>query len=154
MARWIKIDRLEAILRTDLRDDKYVLHLIDQVQGLAEAEIGEQATPSNALQSVFAEIVARKWQVGESARLNPAGFQSDTTGPFTIQDPGARTAGLGLTDREKLDLRKAIGKPPGLWVQPTTRGDRLETAPIHGDDLTDEADPVEILTAAQQDLGR
>jgi hypothetical protein len=129
MAAWITTKRVETVVQTDLTNDPYVLELIDHAQGLAEAEIGTQDTPSRALQSVFAEIVARMWRAGRAAAANPAGFDSETTGPFAYSASSAAVgSGLGLTDREKAQLRAAVGKT-GLWVQPLTRNSGLEMAP-------------------------
>lgn len=164
---WIDAERVATLLRTDLGSDTYVNGLITHAQALAENEIGAQSQPDQAdyettadfdkavtrwaaLQALLAQITARMWQSGESAAINPAGFQSDTAGPFTIQDPRAGTAGLGLTDREIKALRKAAGTS-SLWVQPTSRGERLETAPIH-DQLEDTTDPIDTLLAAQADV--
>lgn len=128
---WIDSSEVEAILRRDLADDQWIDDLIDHAQGLAETEIGEQAAPSNRLRSQFAAIVARMWQDGESARINPAGLAMEVTGPFTIQDGSPGTAGLGLTNREKAALRRAVGKK-SIGVLQTTRGD-LETPPVIDD---------------------
>jgi len=149
---WITIDPVEAVLQTDLSADSYILELIDHAQGLAEIEVGAQATPNAGLKSILTQIVARMWQAGQSAKMNPAGLQSETTGPFTFQNVNAGVAGLGLTNREKAQLRKAAGLT-GIWVQPTSRGDHLETAPSH-DELEDATDPIDTLAAAQQDLHR
>lgn len=149
---WITFDQVEVLLQQNLDHDPYVIGLIDHAQGLAEVEIGEQEEPvSRRLQSVLANVVARMWQSGQSAQINPAGLQSETTGPHTIQDPRAGTAGLGLTDREKDQLRKAVGRT-GLWVQPTTRGP-LETAPGFRP-VEDPTDPIDRLAAAQIDVHR
>lgn len=149
---WITERQVSTLLQTDLSDDPHIDGLIAHVQGLAEVEIGEQATPSAGVQSITAQIVARMWQAGQSAKINPAALQSDTVGPFTIQDPNAGAAGLGLTNREKASLKKAVGKT-GIWVQPTTRGD-IETPPIHEDALVDALDPINVLAAAQLGITR
>jgi hypothetical protein len=128
MTAWITSEIVGVLVRTDLSADTFIDDLIDHVQGLSENEIGEQADPSNGLKAVFAEIVARKWRAGRAAEMNPAGFQSDSAGPYSMSDPGARAGvGLGLTDREKQDLRRAVGLG-GMWLQPTSRSDRLETS--------------------------
>lgn len=126
--RWITPAPVEALLQTDLSDDPYILELVDHAQSLAELEIGEQATPSRALKAVVAQIVARMWQAGKDAHENPSGANMEVAGPFTTQRTNAGVAGLGLTDREKSLLRQAV-KQSGLWVQPTSRGTTLETAP-------------------------
>jgi hypothetical protein len=126
---WIDHVPVGVLVQTDLSGDDYIEGLIAQAQGLAEVEVGTQATPSAGLKAVLAQIVARMWQAGKSAQVNPAAMQSETVGPFNYQNPNAGTAGLGLTNREKAALRKAAGVT-GLWIQPTTRGE-VETAPIH-----------------------
>lgn len=137
---WITFAAVEPLLDRDLSADDRIEDLIAHAQAKAEIEIGAQTEPVNAgLQAVLAEIVARFWQKSQSAKINPAALQSDTAGPFTIQDPNAGTVGLGLTNREKQELRQAAGKS-SFWVQPTSRGDRLETAPIHDDRRAVEAD--------------
>jgi hypothetical protein len=140
------------VLRTDLSGDAFIDDLIVHVQGLAEVEIPAQTEPvSQALQSALTEIVARKWRAGKSAEINPAALQSETTGPHTFQDVQAGAAGLGLTNREIKAIKKAAGVT-GLWIQPTKRGDYLETAPGYDDELVDLTDPVETLAGGQADL--
>lgn len=152
MATWITVRQVASLLQTDLDADPYIDDLLTHVQGLAEAEIGVQDTPTAGLQSVVAQITARMWQAGQSAKINPAALQSDTTGPFTFQDTNAGAAGLGLTNRERAALKKAVGRS-GIWVQPTTRGD-IETPPIHEDALDDPVDPINILAGAQVGISR
>lgn len=147
---WITRSRVETVLQTSLSDDPYIEDLIEHAQGLAEIEVGKQTAPSAGLKSVLAQIVARMWRAGQSAQVNPAGVQSETAGPFTYQDPNARSAGLGLTDREKKALRKAAGVS-GLYVQPTIRADALETPPTR-DLVEDVKDPIDKLASAQQDV--
>lgn len=149
---WITSEQVETVLRTDLSTDVYIDDLIVQAQGLAEVEIPAQTEPvTQALQSVLVQIVARMWRAGKSAEINPAALQSETTGPHTFQDVQAGAAGLGLTNREIKALKKAAGVT-GLWVQPTKRGDYLETAPGYDDELIDLTDPLETLAGAQADL--
>lgn len=149
---WITSSQVGAVLRTDLSSDPYIDELITQAQGLAEVEIPAQTEPvSQALQSVLVQIVARMWRAGVAAEVNPGAFQSETTGPHTFQDTHSGSAGLGLTNREIRALKKAAGVT-GLWVQPTKRGDHLETAPAYDDELVDTTDPVEHLAGAQADL--
>jgi hypothetical protein len=150
MAAWIASDAVATLLQTDLGDDSHIDALIAHAQALAEIEIGAQASPGAGLQAALAQIVARMWQAGQSAQINPAALTQDQVGPFGFQNPNAGAAGLGLTNREKALLRKAVGKGD-LYVQPTTRGDRLETAPIH-DELEDPNDPVDSLAGAQADM--
>lgn len=125
---WITRADVSPILRTDLTLDEWVDGLIDYAQGLAEVEIGAQDDPTVGLRSTLAAIVARMWQDGESARINPAGLSQETTGPFGFQDHNPGVAGLGLTNREIAALRKAVGRNT-LGVVSTTRGD-LETRPV------------------------
>lgn len=149
---WINKSAVAVLLQTDLDEDPFIDALIDHAQGLAEIEVGEQDDPSTGLQSALAQIVARMWQAGQSAKVNPAGLQGQMAGPFNVQNPNGGAAGLGLTNREKALLRKAAGKT-GLWVQPTSRADDLETPPTHRD-LEDPTDPIDQLAAAQIDLRR
>lgn len=125
MANWIEAEAVETLLQQSLASDTYIDNLIAHAQGLAEIEVGTQDTPSSGLKAILAQIVARMWQAGQSANMNPAALQGDVAGPFSYQNPNAGAAGLGLTNREKNDLRKAAGKS-GLWVQPLTRGPGLE----------------------------
>jgi hypothetical protein len=122
VADWIASADVEVILHRDLSSDPYIDGLISRAQHLAELEVGTQDSPNDRLKAVLASIVARMWQAGESARMNPAGMQSETSGPFTYQDVNAGVAGLGLTNRERSDLKKAAGIS-GLWIQPTSRSD-------------------------------
>jgi len=149
---WITKSDVAVLLQTDLDDDQYIDGLITQAQGLAEIEVGALDEPSAGLKAAVAQIVARMWQAGQSAKANPAGMQSQMAGPFNFQDTQGGAAGLGLTNREKNLLRKAAGKG-GLWVQPTSRGDDLETPPNHRV-LEDALDPIDKLAAAQTDLWR
>lgn len=119
---WITSDDVKIVLHRDLSSDEFIGGLIDHAQHLAELEVGTQDTPNDKLKAVLAQIVGRMWQAGESARMNPAGVMSETAGPFNYQDPNAGVAGLGLTNREKQDLKKAAGVS-GLWIQPTSRSD-------------------------------
>jgi hypothetical protein len=151
---WIDKDAVEVLLATELDNDRYIGTLIDHAQSLAEIEVGEQDTPTAQLKAVLCQIVARMWQAGQNARVNPAAMSMEVAGPFTFQTQNAGVAGLGLTDREKALLKKAAGIGP-LWVQPTYIGERLETAPVHDDEvLADTLDPIEILAAAQADMPR
>lgn len=122
---WITSANVGVLLQTDLSADTWIDDLIDHAQALAEGEVGTQDSPSNALKAVLAQIVARMWQGGQSAQVNPAALTMEQTGPFAMQNPNAGAAGLGLTDREIKALRKAAGKLT-VGVLPTTRGD-LET---------------------------
>lgn len=152
MAPWIEPEAVGTLLQRNLGGDTYIEKLIEHAQSLAEIEVGEQSDPSSKLQAVLAQIVARMWQAGQSAQVNPAAHQSGTAGPFTFQDSNPGTAGLGLTNREKSLLKKAAGVGD-LWVQPLTRGDRLETAPgVYDVVEEDELDPIDQLAGAQADL--
>jgi len=141
---WITSEQVSILLQTDLSTDPYIDGLIVHAQGLAEGVIGTQEEPvSAALQSELANIVARMWQAGKAAQGNPAGYQSETAGPFTIQDTRGGTVGLGLTDRERKALRRAAGISP-LAVVSTTRNDWLETPGRDRlDELSDPADPLD-----------
>jgi hypothetical protein len=70
-----------------------------------------------------------------------------------MQDRQGGAAGLGLTNREISQLRRAAGRT-GLWVQPTSRGDHLETAGAGAILDGDVLDPIDRLAAAQADLAR
>lgn len=122
---WIEPAAVELLLRTDLSEDPYIEGFIDHVQGLAEIEVGTQDEPSAGLQAVFAEIVARKYQASLDAVTNPTGVSQESIGGYSWSRFTA--VGMGLTDAEKKALRKAAGIS-GIWVQPITRGDQLETA--------------------------
>lgn len=149
---WIEAEAVAVLLQTELDDDVYVPALIDHAQSLAEIEIGEQAAPSARLRAVLAQIVARMWQAGRNAQLNPAALTQDVAGPFSFQaGQVAGAAGLGLTNREKSLLRKAVGRGD-LWVQPTYRGASTELGPIGDDELRDETDDLELLVSAQGEM--
>lgn len=149
---WITTDAVTVLLQTDLTDDEYVEALINHAQALAEVEVGTVAEPSAGLKAVLAQVVARMWQAGKNAQVNPAAMTMEVAGPFTFQTATAGVAGLGLTNREKDQLKKAAGSSP-FWVQPTTRGDILETPPIT-DDESDTTDAIELLASAQADMPR
>lgn len=127
---WITSSDVEVILRRSLAGDEWIDGLIWHAQFLAEIEIGEQDAPTNRVKAVLAQIVARLWQDGESARVNPAGLAMEVAGPFTIQDASPGTAGLGLTNREKAAIKRAAGLTT-IGTISTTRGD-LETADVGG----------------------
>lgn len=146
---WIEAADVEVLLQTDLSTDSNIDPLIAHVQLLAELEVGEQDAPSSQLKAVLAQCVARFWQAGQNARVNPAAMTLDQAGPFSFQAAQPGAAGLGLTDREKEMLRKAAGAVSPMWVQPTYRNDSIETPPVYDDGLGDELDPVDILAGAQ-----
>jgi len=149
---WIDGEAVAVLLQTELDDDEYVPALIDHAQALAEIEIGEQTAPSAKLRAVLAQIVARMWQAGRNAQLNPAALTQDVAGPFSFQaGQVAGAAGLGLTNREKALLRKAVGRGD-LYVQPLSRGPAVELGRVQVDELVDELDPIESLAAAQADV--
>lgn len=126
---WITEEQVSTLLQTDLSEDSYIDGLITHAEGLAEAIIGTQTEPVSAgLQSVLATIVARMWQAGKNAQVNPGAFSMEQTGPFAIQSPNAGTIGLGLTNREVKALRKAAGLL-SVGTLPTTRGP-LETPAV------------------------
>jgi hypothetical protein len=129
---WIERSAVETLLQTDLYDDEYVAALIDHAQALAESYVGEQDDPDPKLRAVLAQITARMWQAGRSAQMNPAALQSETTGPFTFQNVNAGAAGLGLTNREIVALRRAAGMM-SVGSLSTTRG-RLDTPDVRDDE--------------------
>lgn len=91
---------------------------IAHIQGLAEVVTGTQEAPiSNRLKSVFVEIVHRR------SLASNDDISQESIGSYSYTRNVA--PGQGLTDRERKDLKRAIGKR-SLTVIPTTRG-RLET---------------------------
>src|SRR5690606_28266626 len=106
---WIDSDAVEPLVRTDLSSDPWIDGLIDHAQSLAENLVGEHDAPSAGLQAVLANIVARMWRAGHAATVNPAGFQSETSPEYGYSVPTGPSfvAGLGLTNQEKRDLKKA-----------------------------------------------
>lgn len=151
---WITAAPVEILLQTELEADAYIDGLIDHAQALAEMEVGAQADPSAALKAVLAQVVARMWQAGQNAKQNPAAMSMEVAGPFTFQTMTPGVAGLGLTDREKALLRKAVGASP-FWVQPTYRNDTLETAPTDTEEqFIDATDPVDAWMLANADMVR
>ena len=135
---WITFAAVEPLVRADLSADPWIGGLIDNAQGLAEVEIGEQAEPiSTGLQAILAQIVARMWQDSMSAEANPAGMAGESIDGYSFQDRTPGTAGLGLTNREKAALKRAAGILP-LTVVSTTRGN-LETGWVD-DDIADNED--------------
>jgi hypothetical protein len=126
MSAWIAPARIATLLRTELDADEYMVEFIAHVQGLAEVEVGPQEVPVSAgLASTFAEIVTRKYQATLDAETNPTGVSQESIGGYSWSRYSV--VGMMLTDAEKKALRKAAGVS-GMWVQPITRGDRLETA--------------------------
>jgi len=99
--------------------------LIDHVQALAEIEIGTQDTPTGQLQAVMVQITHRFYL----ASTGDENIVQETLGPHSYTR--AQISGLGLTKAEKALLKKAVGETQ-FWVQPLSRGDRLETAGIGG----------------------
>lgn len=107
---WVTPDHIIDAYQTVIPDG-FIAHL----QGLAETHIGTHPEPTLRLQSVFTEIVYRKW----SNRDTSTDLAYATLGPYT---EGYRpTAGQGLTDRDIKQLHQAVGTG-GVWVLPTTRG--------------------------------
>lgn len=148
MAAWITHADVGALVHLDLSEDEWIEATIAHAQGLAELEIGEHDDPSQGLKSTLAQIVARMWQAGESARTNRPANTGGQAGPFAFQNPHAGAAGLGLTEREKKQLRKAVGKG-SLFTQPTTRGDQLATPGRRSSGVSDPLDPIDQLASAQ-----
>lgn len=131
---WITSTDVEPVLQTDLSSDDYIDGLIAHCEALAEGIVGEQDEPVSAqLKAVLAQIVARMWRGGRQAASNPEGFQSASIAEeFSYSVPtGAHIdAGLGLTNREKKDLRRAAGVAPVWFITqdnaPAVFGDPLE----------------------------
>lgn len=124
---WITSANVEAILQTDLSVDTWIDGLIDHCQALAEAIIGEQDTPNSATKAVLSQIVARMWRGGKQASSNPEGFQSASIAEefsYTVPTGAHIDAGLGLTNREKKELRRAAGKQP-VWFITQTNEDSM-----------------------------
>lgn len=124
---WIEPEDVGTLLQTDLSEDPWIAGTITHTVELIEGEIGAQDPDDlpTGLAAQAAQIAARLWRAGKAANSNPAGNQQDTLGPHSFT-AGGLTAGFGLTQREKDDLDK-FKTNSALWVQPTNRGDALET---------------------------
>ena len=115
---WIDTSDVEIVYPTSNPSIMLVAH----VQRLAEAVIGPQDTPTDALKGVMVEIVHRF----AAAAAEDPNVQQESLGSWSQ----TRRVGLGLTDREKGELRTAVGKG-GLWTQQTTRDDVETPGPNH-----------------------
>ena len=96
---WIDTSDVEIVYPTSNPSIMLVAH----VQRLAEAVIGPQDTPTDALKGVMVEIVHRF----AAAAAEDPNVQQQSLGSWSQ----TRRVGLGLTDREKGELRSAAGKP-------------------------------------------
>lgn len=66
-------------------------------------------------------------RVAVRAVLNPQGLSSESTGDYSYQRNGATgEGGIYLTERELSMLRRAGGRI-GLWTQPLTRNEPIDT---------------------------
>lgn len=133
---WITSTDVEVVLQTDLSGDAWIDGLIDHVQGLAESVIGlvDDDDVTNRLKSVFAQIVARFWRSGKAAATNPQGYETERIDDYQYQYPAggpSNVSGLGLTNREKKDLRRAAGLRP-VWAL------TIDNSPVeHGPEVND-----------------
>lgn len=91
---------------------------IEDASNLARDEARQEwpDTSPPTVVTIVLEAAKRAW-------LNPGGYSSETTGPFTIRRD---TVGVYLTEDEVTILRRfrpdSRQSRSGLWVQPTTRG--------------------------------
>lgn len=91
---------------------------IEDASNLARDEAHQAWTDSAppAVVTVVLEAAKRGW-------LNPGGYSSETSGPFTVRRD---VVGVYFTDDEVTILRRfrpdSGQSRSGLWVQPTTRG--------------------------------
>lgn len=120
---WIEPEAISNLLG-DTFDEGLTDFTIDHAQALAEIEVGEQDEPSGRLKAVLTGIVIRMLRSFEEARTNPSGVTQETLGSYSYSV--AAVAGLGLTNAEKKQLRKACGVSQ-LGIVRITRGG-LETA--------------------------
>lgn len=125
---WVDPMEVAVLVGLGRVNDPNIATIIVHVEGLCELVIGPQELPLSAgLRSVVSQISARLWRASQAAQASPEGFSQFTIGGASYSNQGtAAAAGLGLTDREKADLRSAVGKS-GLWVLSTSRGP-VETA--------------------------
>jgi len=106
---------------------------------LTEAETGRAEAALEDASTLVRDEARREWTdpaevpaavvmiVLESAKrgfLNPNGYSSETTGPFTVRRD---VVGIYLTDGEAIIVRRYREQSrtggSGLWTQPTTRCD-------------------------------
>lgn len=120
---WIEPEAISNLLG-DTFDEGLTDFVIDHAQALAEIEIGEQDTPTSRVKAVMVGIVIRMLRSFEEARTNPSGITQEALGAYSYSV--SSVAGLGLTNAEKRQLRKAAGLSQ-LGVVRITRGG-LETA--------------------------
>lgn len=120
---WIEPEAISNLLG-DTFDEGLTDFTIDHAQALAEIEVGEQDEPTGRLKAVLTGIVIRMLRSFEEARTNPSGVTQETLGSYSYSV--SAVAGLGLTNAEKKQLRKACGVSQ-LGIVHITRGG-LETA--------------------------
>lgn len=96
--------------------------VLDDASALVRDEAGKTwIDESGNLMPVPASIRAVVLRVAERVIRNPQGFKQESGGDYSYtRADGA--VGVYLTDQERQIIRRAIRKP-GLWTQPTERGD-------------------------------
>lgn len=100
---------------------------IAHIQALAETVIGTQTVPVvNGLRAEMVELVYRKHRV---TNAQADGLTQEAMGSYSYSIAGSN--GLGLSNREKRNLRAAVGRG-GPFVL-TTHRDVVETAPRSSD---------------------
>jgi hypothetical protein len=102
---------------------------------LTEAEVGRAEAAIEDASNLVRDEADQEWTEGfppavatvvlEAAKrgfLNPAGYSSETTGPFTVRHDAV---GVYLTDKEAEIIRRfrpsSTTGSSGLWTQATTR---------------------------------
>lgn len=97
--------------------------VLDDASALVRDEAGRTWVDdiTGNLTSVPASIRAVVLRVAERVMRNPQGFKSESGGDYSYQRADG-AVGVYLTDQERQIIRRAIRRP-GLWTQPTERGD-------------------------------
>lgn len=99
---------------------------IGHIQALAETVIGTQTSPTVGLKAEMVELTYRKWRV---TNAQADGLTQEAIGSYSYSIAGSN--GLGLSNREKRNLRAAVGRGGPFILQ--THRDVIETAPRRTD---------------------
>lgn len=120
---WIAPADLEAVYPGEDVSVGFIAH----IQALAETVIGTQTVPvTTGLKAEMVELVYRKHRV---TNAQADGLTQEAIGGYSYSIAGQN--GLGLSNREKRNLRAAVGRS-GPFIMQTHR-DVVETAPRRTD---------------------
>lgn len=132
MASVASIDDLAAWLGTDIDNEDRADAILAAASTLVRSKTGRAWVDADGVQledvddddfelvkTVVVQVAARVW-------LNPRGFTSETTGPFSYSVAEWAGLGLSLTEAEAdmLPITRDSGRP-ALWTQATTREDSV-----------------------------